>query len=185
MSTQIRLRASDGAAHRDIDIRRLEPGEERLYRWMRLESLKRYPGLFGTTYAETAAQPTLPFEQSIAAGDGENVMFGAFTRGELGGICGLRREQRQRSQHRAELVHMYVAPWLQGNGVASLLIDAVLRHGLDTIGLRQIVLGVVAENEPAVRLYRRIGFREYGRLERCLRTEEGFATQLLMLYERS
>ena len=169
----------------EVAIRRLEPGEEGLYRAMRLQGLRRYAHLFGSTYAETVATPVLPFEQFIAAGDEENPMFGAFTRGELGGICGLHRETRERSRHRAELVHMYVAPWLQGQGVGGQLVATAVRYGLDRIGLRQIVLGVMADNDPAVRLYRRAGFREYGRLERCFCSEAGCSEKLFMVYERS
>jgi RimJ/RimL family protein N-acetyltransferase len=112
-------------------------------------------------------------------------MFGAFTRGELGGICGLRRETREQTRHRAELVHMYVAPWLQGQGVGADLVATAVQYGLDRVGLRQIVLGVMSENQPAVRLYRRAGFREYGRLERAFCTESRCMEKLLMVYERS
>ena len=170
---------------KDVDIRRLEPGEEGLYRAMRLQSLQRNARLFGSTYAETAAVPLLPFERFIAASDADNPMFGAFTRGELGGICGLQRESRERTRHRAELVHMYVAPWLQGQGVGSQLVATAVRFGLDRLGLQQIVLGVVSENEPAVRLYRRAGFREYGRLERFFCGDAGCSEKLFMVYERS
>jgi RimJ/RimL family protein N-acetyltransferase len=171
--------------HDELTIRRMQPGEEGLYRAMRLEALQRNPRVFGSTYAETRATPVLPFERFIAASDVENPMFGAFTRGELGGTCGLLRETRERARHRAELVHMYVAPWLQGRGVGGNLVATAIRYGLDRLGLRQIVLGVIAENEPAVRLYRRCGFREYGRLERFFGGEMGSAEKLFMVYERS
>jgi RimJ/RimL family protein N-acetyltransferase len=169
----------------DVVIRRMQPGEEGLYRAMRLQALRLNPRVFGSTYAETVATPVLPFEKFIAADDEENPMFGAFTRGELGGTCGLYRETRERSRHRAELVHMFVAPWLQGQGVGAQLVETAVQYGLDRIGLRQIVLGVIAENEPAVRLYRRAGFREYGRLERFFCGEIGCAEKLFMVYERS
>ena len=185
MITQTRLGARVRAMQHDVAIRRLEPGEEGLYRAMRLQGLERYASLFGSTYAETVATPVLPFEQFIAAGDEENPMFGAFTRGELGGICGLHRETRERSRHRAELVHMYVAPWLQGQGVGAELVATAVRYGLDRIGLRQIVLGVMADNDPAVRLYRGAGFRVYGRLDRCFCSEVGSSDKLFMVYERS
>ena len=56
---------------------------------------------------------------------------------------------------------------------------------VDRLGLRQIVLGVIAGNEPAVRLYRRCGFREYGRLEGFFGGESGSAEKLFMVFERS
>jgi RimJ/RimL family protein N-acetyltransferase len=166
-----------------VAIRRLEPGEQGLYRAMRLQALQRNPRLYGSTYAESAATPMLPLERSIAANDEENVMFGAFTRGELGGMCGLIRETREQTRHRAELVHMYVAPWLQGQGVGAQLVETAVRYGIDRVGLQQIVLGVMADNEPAIRLYRRSGFREYGRLERYFCSDTGCAEKVFMVYE--
>ena len=80
---------------------------------------------------------------------------------------------------------MYVAPWLQGQGVGGQLVETAVRYGLDRIGLRQIVLGVIAENETAVRLYRRAGFREYGRLEHFFCSDIGCSEKLFMVYERS
>lgn len=185
MITQTPLGARVRTMLNDVAIRRLEPGEQGLYRAMRLQGLHHNPRLFGSTYAETVATPVLPFERFIAAGDEENPMFGAFTRGELGGICGLHRETRERSRHRAELVHMYVAPWLQGRGVGGELVATAVRYGLDRLGLRQIVLGVMAENDRAVRLYRRAGFREYGRLEEYFCSEAGCSEKLFMVCERS
>jgi RimJ/RimL family protein N-acetyltransferase len=185
MIMQTLLGAKVRTTQQDVAIRRLESGEEGLYRAMRLQSLQRHARLFGSTYAETAAEPLLPFERFIAASDEDNPMFGAFTRGELGGICGLQRETRERTRHRAELVHMYVAPWLQGQGVGSQLVATAVGYGLDRLGLQQIVLGVMTENEPAVRLYRRAGFREYGRLERFFRADAGCSGKLFMVYERS
>jgi RimJ/RimL family protein N-acetyltransferase len=185
MIMQTQLDAGVPMTQRDVTVRRMRPGEEGLYRAMRLRALQLNPRVFGSTYAETLATAVLPFERFIATDDEENPMFGAFTRGELGGMCGLHRETRERGRHRAELVHMYVAPWLQGQGVGAELVATAVRYGLDRIGLRQIVLGVIAENAPAVRLYRRSGFREYGRLQDFFCGEIGCAEKLFMVYERS
>ena len=167
----------------DVRISRLEPGEQIAYRSLRLECLRNHPTLFGTTYAESLAAPSLAFERFIATRHSEHLMFGAFAGGVLGGICGLQREQREQTRHRGEIVHMYVAPWMMGQGVGRRLIETVMRHGVEQLGLRQIVLAVVADNEPAVRLYRRVGFRAYGRLEFAFCSDAGCTTQLLMVYE--
>jgi len=174
-----RMRAPTG-----VSISRLEPGEQAAYRALRLECLLNNPTLFGTTHAESEGAPSLAFERFIATRHSEHLMFGAFSNGVLGGICGLERAQRQQTRHRGELVQMYVAPWMAGQGVGRRLIETVVRHGVEQLGLRQIVLGVVAGNEPAVRLYRRAGFRAYGRLESAFCSEAGCTAQLLMVYDQ-
>ncbi|HKH91944.1 MAG TPA: GNAT family protein [Gemmatimonadaceae bacterium] len=171
------------AASDDVKISRLEPGEQTAYRALRLECLRNNPTLFGTTYTESIAAPSLAFERFIATRHSEHLMFGAFRGGVLGGICGLHREQRAQTRHRGELVHMYVAPWMTGRGVGRRLIETVMRHGVEQLGLRQIVLAVVADNAPALRLYRRAGFREYGRLDFAFCSDAGWTSQLLMVYE--
>ena len=97
MIVQSQLGARVPTMQLDVAIRRLVPGEQGLYRAMRLQALQRSPRLYGSTYAETAATTMLPLERCIAADDDENVVFGAFTRGELGGMCGLIRETREQT----------------------------------------------------------------------------------------
>ena len=112
-----------GATHmpadtHDTTIRRLEPHDQGAYRALRLESLRTNPALFGTTYAEAAAMPSLPFETFIRERAPDHAMFGAFVDGTLVGLCGFRRETRERARHSGELVEMYVAPHVAGRGLA-------------------------------------------------------------------
>lgn len=62
---------------------------------------------------------------------------------------------------RAHLSSMWVAPELRGQGVGVRLIDA-LEQEARRLGESELVLRVVAENEPARRLYARVGFVDNG-----------------------
>jgi diamine N-acetyltransferase len=53
---------------------------------------------------------------------------------------------------------------LQGRGIGSEATLCMLRYGFETLNLERIWLEVVASNERAIRLYRRIGFRQEGLL---------------------
>lgn len=128
----------------DATIRRLEPHDQAAYRALRLESLRTNPALFGTTYAEAAAMPSLPFETFIRERAPDHAMFGAFVDGTLVGLCGFRRETRERARHSGELVEMYVAPHVAGRGIGARLVDAVLRFAFEELGASQVVLGVAA-----------------------------------------
>jgi len=168
----------------DTTIRRLEPHDQGAYRALRLESLRTNPALFGTTYAEAAAMPSLPFETFIRERAPDHAMFGAFVDGTLVGLCGFRRETRERARHSGELVEMYVAPHVAGRGIGARLVDAVLRFAFEELGASQVVLGVAAENERAQRGYRRAGFREYGRLPNAFLTDGVFSAKVFMVRDR-
>lgn len=168
-----------------IMVRRLLPHESGAYRAVRLDCLRRHSDVFGTTPAEEEAKPVLQFERAIQEQDPFHVMLGAFVDGRLSGLCGFARETRIKTRHRAELVQMYVAPDAAGRGLGGRLVAGHLKYSFAHPEITQVVLGVVAANAPAIRLYERHGFREYGRLPAYFRYEGKDHVQLFMLRERT
>ncbi|MFX9877883.1 GNAT family N-acetyltransferase, partial [Acinetobacter baumannii] len=69
----------------------------------------------------------------------------------------------KRTAHRGDIVMVYVRNDLRGTGLAARLLDTVSAHALE-IGIRQLELGVSADNPAARRFYERAGFREVGRI---------------------
>jgi RimJ/RimL family protein N-acetyltransferase len=61
-------------------------------------------------------------------------------------------------RQRANIQNIGVTPHHRGRGVGAALINAAL-SGLQHVGVVRAALEVTAENETAVRLYRRLGFR--------------------------
>ena len=76
----------------------------------------------------------------------------------------------------AEILSVAVAPARRGRGFSRSLLDFHLRH-LAGRGVRSVFLEVDQHNEPALRLYRRAGFREVGRRQGYY---EGGATALVL-----
>ncbi len=62
----------------------------------------------------------------------------------------------------AVLGNVFTHPQYRGRGFARLVTGAVTRHLLTSC--REVVLSVDPRNEPAVRAYQRLGYREVGRL---------------------
>jgi RimJ/RimL family protein N-acetyltransferase len=167
-----------------VTIRNLLAHESAAYRAARLESLQHYPAFFGTTYTEEAAVPILPFEHLIQQQQSSNFVLGAFLDNQLCGICGFKREARRSTRHRGELVQLYVAPAATGRGIGGRLVAAVVNNAFLDLELTQIILGVIADNRAALTVYRRAGFREYGRLERYFVDGATRRTQLFLIRER-
>ena len=100
-------------------------------------------------------------EHRIAGADG-NVFWGAFVDGGLQGIVGLTREARTKNRHKGDVVAMYVAPEHRRRGLARALLQAVIDHARNAMGLEQLVLTVTHTNHGARELYRRAGFSTFG-----------------------
>lgn len=61
----------------------------------------------------------------------------------------------------------------RGVGLGRAIMSASIEWARGVAGLEIITLGVYAANEPAMRLYRSMGFVEHGRMPRCLKHEDG------------
>jgi len=68
--------------------------------------------------------------------------------------------------HKAFLWGMYVAPSARGRGVGAQVLSAALEYAASSLGVRQVNLRANVQNAPAVELYKKLGFIEYG-LERA------------------
>lgn len=148
------------------------------YKRVRLVSLKQYPDNFGTTYDEELNSKSLKLEEAIKFKGHNNFAFGAFSSEEkIIGICGFVTEPRLKTQHRGEIVHMFVEARYAAQGIGTKILQLVINKAFDNTQIEQIILGVVYTNEKAVKLYKQLGFVEYGRLEKYFKTATQYFTQ--------
>jgi ribosomal-protein-alanine N-acetyltransferase len=80
----------------------------------------------------------------------------------------------------AEILSIAVASSRRRKGLAKQLLDLNLRR-LAGLGVRAVFLEVGDDNVPALRLYRRAGFREVGRRAGYYRDQAGKASTALVL----
>lgn len=78
----------------------------------------------------------------------------------------------------AEILSVAVAAAQRGKGLARRLLDLHLRR-LAGLGVRAVFLEVEEGNSPALRLYRRAGFRQVGRREGYYPESKGAAALVL------
>ena len=163
------------ANNRDPQIRRLETPDAALYRDIRLEALKLNPEAFGSTFERENAQPLSWFEATL----GRATFFGAFLGGTLAGIAGYGAQESSKQAHKALLWGMYVRAVARNAGVGKRLVAAVLDHARGRVEMVQLT--VVSENEAAHRLYRAMGFVEYGHEKRALKHDGRYYDEFLMV----
>lgn len=77
------------------------------------------------------------------------------------GIASLYLQPYRKLSHQAEF-GIVVGGGYRGKGIGSQLLEALMQMAKDSFHMEMLHLQVYAEN-PAIRLYRRFGFKEFGR----------------------
>ncbi|MBR4392717.1 MAG: GNAT family N-acetyltransferase [Oscillospiraceae bacterium] len=100
------------------------------------------------------------------------LMLVAYLDGKHAGNCSLMSAGSfSRYRHRCSVaIALYKAYW--GCGIGRLMMEAVLNEA-KKLGYEQAELEVVAGNEPAVTLYRSLGFEVYGRMPDNMKYPDG------------
>jgi ribosomal protein S18 acetylase RimI-like enzyme len=159
-------------------IRRLQPSDVDAFRAVRLDALRLHPEAFGSSYEDEAALDRAEFVERVATAG--LVRFGAFdAHGSLVGLIGLQIRSGAKQRHKAFLFSMYVDAAHRGTGLARQLVEAVITAAREA-GAIVLQLSVAADNAPAQRLYRRMGFTTYGIDRRLLKVGEHFHDEELM-----
>ncbi len=100
---------------------------------------------------------------TLAAADGSrSVFFVAEVAGRISGLLNIACGQWPKNEHVAEF-GMSCLPDCRGQGLGTALLQAALGWARSA-GVRKVTLEVFATNAPAIRLYRKLGFEEEGRL---------------------
>lgn len=149
---------------------------------------------FMLTHAETDFLLTYPGENNLVVEEeqkyfadkeaSENeIEICAFVDGRLVGSAGIDAVGRkEKIRHRAEFgISVEKAYW--GLGIGRALTEACVACARNA-GYAQLELDVVAENAPAIALYRSVGFTEYGRNPKGFRSRlTGWQEVILMRLE--
>jgi RimJ/RimL family protein N-acetyltransferase len=158
-----------------LQIRRLEISDAALFRDLRLEALQKNPEAFGSTFESESALPLSWFEGSLGRAD----IFGAFLDGALVGMAAYSAQQSPKQAHKGLLWTMYVRAVARNSGLGRKLVATVLDHARGRVEMVQ--LGVVVENESARRLYRAMGFVEYGYEKKALKHDGRYYDEVHMV----
>lgn len=157
-------------------VRRLVGEDAEIWRTLRLEALRLYPQAFLSTHDEAAAIPLADIATDLDRGRTYAVFEGA----EALGMASLLPQQRVQTRHRGEIGGLYVRRSAQGQGVADLLLVALI-GAAEQAGVWQLELNVAATNARAIAFYARHGFVEVGRIPNATVSDGAFETDLLLI----
>lgn len=159
-----------------VEIDTLPPQEWQAYKDLRLEALKTEPQAFGTTYQESLRHPDAYWKARLkdAADSNQSWLLFATINGVLAGMIGAFAENKI-----AEVISVYVAEAVRGQGVSKRLLSALLTELAASGSVETARLTVNKDQLPALALYRRFGF-EIVREEECLMGDGKLYAQYVM-----
>jgi ribosomal protein S18 acetylase RimI-like enzyme len=163
-----------------MKLRRLNSSDAAAYRSLRLRGLRECPAAFGSSYAEEARKPLERYAERLATTP-DHWTYGAFDGEDLVGVVTLVRDGHLKSRHKADLYAMYVAPRHRRLGLGRQLLERGIARARAMRGVRRLKIAVVESNQPALSLYRSLGFRVFAREEEALRTRAGYHAELFMV----
>jgi L-amino acid N-acyltransferase YncA len=73
---------------------------------------------------------------------------------------------------------MYVRPASRRSGAGRQLVQAVIQTARQKV--ERVLLAVVSDNQPALRLYQTLGFRQYGLEKNALKHNGKYSDEILM-----
>jgi len=154
------------------------------FRGLRLQALRDTPEAFGSSYEEESQLSATQFIQKFAAlrtAIIDNFILGAFDESNrLVGVVGLYPEPKKKTQHKANVVGMYVAPEARNQSVGRLLLEELIARASRLERIRKLNLAVVSTNIAAKRLYLSLGFQVYGVERDALKVGDTFYDEDLM-----
>ncbi|HNY04523.1 MAG TPA: GNAT family protein [Candidatus Woesebacteria bacterium] len=109
----------------------------------------------------------------------KSVYLFVFIDGKLSGVSEITLKERV-SKHIGSF-GITLAPETRGQGIGKLLMNLVISEAQKKLpGLKMITLDCFANNEIALKLYRSLGFIEYGRLPKGLNYHGSFVDEVSM-----
>jgi RimJ/RimL family protein N-acetyltransferase len=149
---------------KNIDIIVLEPMRWQEYKSLRLEAVQQDPSAFGSNYVEEIIQTDDFWEKRVTTAfnrDGFTMLCAEFD-GKLVGMMGSGWSQRVNTKHIATIYSVYVTKSMRGNGVGSLLLEALLKDLATLPLIEKVNLTVTIDQESAIALYEKFGFKQVG-----------------------
>ena len=145
-----------------MHVARLQPSHASQYRELMLQAYELAADAFTSTAAERALEPESFWVKRIADPTGLTVALGAFEGQSLVGTVALEYSAKPKTKHKGLVIGMYTSPRARGQGFGRALIQGIVEHARAREGLLMLTLTVTEGNEPAISLYRSVGFQTFG-----------------------
>jgi ribosomal protein S18 acetylase RimI-like enzyme len=101
-------------------------------------------------------------------------------KGKILGRAWIKRVNDHNQEHIGNLaIHLHSS--LRGKGLGEKLLKEILKEAKKVLKIKMVTLGVMGKNTPAKNLYKKVGFKEYGKLVKGFRHFERLEDSILMV----
>lgn len=159
-----------------IEIISLSEGEWHEYKKLRLEALQKDPEAFGKTYDEVITFSDEKWKELLES----YICLFAKAGKDLIGMIALELNTSENSRHRAEIRQLYVRKEWRNKGVGKQLMVALLKELKKLPYFKKVVLYVTQTQTSAQELYKSLGFRMVGTLEKDIKIGDELYDEYIM-----
>lgn len=159
----------------NIEYKSLSKEDWVMHKEIRLEALKFAPTAFSSSYEESLAISEKGWRERST----ENAIF-AIADGKPVGLIYAIVNPRKKISHVANIFGFYVSNKFRGQGIGSKLMEKAIKKIKVNPDVIKINLGVISDQDSAVRLYENFGFKKVGCLSKELQINGKFFDQLAM-----
>lgn len=164
-----------------MDIRKLSAKDWAEYKKFRILSLEESPQFFQNGVNDELSLPNEVWKSRVNHSK-NGYIIGAFVNSKLVGTAGFTREQKEKICHKSFVWGVYVDSEHRGKGVATKLLELIVREFNHTNGINVIQLTVSSKNREAISLYEKAGFEKYGIELDAIRVNGISYDEILMCY---
>lgn len=161
----------------NVVVKELPPEKWEEYKRIRLEALKNEPLAFGSSYEEEKDREPKVWKERM---ERDTSPLFALVNGQVVGVAVYAFEKGIKLDHIAHIYSVYVKKEFRGKGIASKLLNSVLRKIFANKKIKKIVLNVTEIQKPARELYKQLGFREVGVLKKEICVDKKYYNSVVM-----
>lgn len=144
-----------------MNIRCISADDAEVFSILRRDVTRANPVQMGLTYEEELTRTLEDFQAQLSFSH-PNAMFGSFVEGKLAATAAVGYTSKfPSSRHKMLMWGVFTSPRHRRRGLSRQVVESAILHAFSN-GVRRINLQVYVPNEPAMKLYRSIGFVEYG-----------------------
>ncbi len=145
---------------------------------LRLRALQEEPESFGADYEEAKLLSAEEVSKRLTSND-EQFALGAFCP-DLVGFVGFFRQKGNKVKHQGTIWGMYVLPEYRGLSISRQLMVAAIMCAQEIPELEYLKLSVVTKKQNAFKLYKSLGFEQYGVEPAALKLSGAYLDEALM-----
>ncbi len=164
-------------------LRCLTKSDFQAYSSLRSYGLVTDPSSFWASEEEELPIRKHRFEKLVD--DPFDFILGHFHSGNLVSIAGFKREENLKLKHKGTIWGVYTHPEFRGQGLAKLLLLDVIRTAFEYEGINQVNLSTNTKNTKAIKLYKAMGFQEFGVEKQCSLINGQFYDEMYMVKFRN